>query len=152
MAVFRFGQSMIVCAALCLALAAPALAQMPPYPPGGPDVTCLCLKQSVDARAADMTARQGELSAAQAHLSDLDNQLAAARSRTDVNDPQAVAEFRQLLAQRDTAFKQSNGELIGATQAATARYNDAVAAYNGRCAGRPLPPPPPGPLNCPALP
>lgn len=130
---------------LCVALATPALAQMPP----GPDFACLCLKQSVDASGADMNARQSELSAAQSQLGRLDSQLAAARARADVNNPQAVAEFRQLLAQRDAAFRQSNGDTIAASQAATGRYNQAVADYNNRCAGRPLPPLPPGPLACP---
>ena len=32
-----------------------------------------------------------------------------------------------------------------------AAYNDAVAAYNNQCAGRPMPPPPPGPLLCPGM-
>jgi hypothetical protein len=130
--------------AALFAAAAPALAQMPP----GPDVACLCLKQTVDDTHTDMTAKQGELQAAQAQLGQLDNQLAGLRAQVDVSNPQAVAQFRQLLAQRDTTFKQSNGELIAATQVATGRYNQAVADYNGHCAGRPLPPPPPGPLVC----
>ena len=143
--------SVFVFALALFALAMPAAAQMPGYPPGGPDFTCLCLKQSVDDLYTDMTAKQGELNAAQSQLGQLDNQLAAARAREDVTNPQSVAEFRQLLAQRDAAFKQSNGDLIGASQAATARYNQAVADYNARCAGRPLPPPPPGPLRCPGV-
>ena len=145
MRVFRLGLS----ALLCAVLAAPAWAQMPAYSPGGPDFTCLCLQQSVADRRTDMTAKQGELNAAQSQLSQLDAQLTAARAHEDVNNPQSVAEFRQLLAQRDAAFKQSSGELIAATQAATAAYNQAVADYNNQCAGRPLPPPPPGPLSCP---
>jgi hypothetical protein len=52
-------------ALLCAALAVPAWAQMPP-PPGGPDLTCLCLKQSVDDHYTDMNAKNGELNAAQA--------------------------------------------------------------------------------------
>ena len=39
-----FGGRVVLGAVLCAALAAPAMAQMPP----GPDFTCLCLKQSVD--------------------------------------------------------------------------------------------------------
>lgn len=131
-------------AALCAAAAAPAMAQMP----AGPDFTCLCLKQSVDDANTDVQAKQGELNNAQAQLGQIDGQLAAARAQTNVGDPQAVAQFRQLLAQRDTLFKQTNGDLIAADQAATARYNQAVANYNNQCAGRPLPPPPPGPLVC----
>jgi hypothetical protein len=146
MRVYRLGLGVLA----AVLLAAPALAQMPGYPPGGPDFTCLCLKQAVDDLQTDMTAKQSELNAAQAQLGEFDRQLDAARAREDVSNPQSVAEFRQLLAQRDTAFRQSNGELIAASQAATARYNQAVGDYNNRCAGRPLPPPPPGPLSCPA--
>jgi hypothetical protein len=136
-------------AVLCAVLAAPAWAQSGPYPAGGPELTCLCLKQSVDDLNTDMSAKQSELGAAQAQLNQLDQQLAAARAREDITNPQSVAEFRQLLAQRDAAFRQTNGGLIAAVQAATASYNQAVADYNNRCAGRPLPPPPPGPLSCP---
>jgi hypothetical protein len=135
-------------AVLGIVLAAPAWAQMPGYPPPS-DLTCLCLKQAVDDTHTDMAAKQSELAAAQNQVGQLDAQLAAARARENVTDPQSVAQFRQLLAQRDAAFRQSNGELITATQAATARYNQAVANYNNQCAGRPLPPPPPGPLSCP---
>lgn len=131
-------------AVACLALAAPVMAQMPP----GPDFTCLCLKQSVDDSHTDMQAKQGELDMAQSQLADIDRRLNAARAQEDVNNPQSVAQFRQLLAQRDAAFKQTNGDIIAASQAATARYNQAVANYNNQCAGRPLPPPPPGPLMC----
>jgi hypothetical protein len=135
-------------AALGIVLAAPAWAQVPPYPPP-PDISCLCLKQAVDDTNTDMTTKQAALSAAQNQVSQLDAQLAAARAQENVTNPQSVAAFRQLLAQRDAAFRQSNGELLGATQAATARYNQAVGNYNNQCAGRPLPPPPPGPLACP---
>ncbi len=131
-------------ALLCAALTAPALAQMPP----GPELTCYCLKQSVDDANTDMQTKQSELGAARSRVVSLDRQLAAARAQMNVNDPQAQAQFRQLLAQRDAAFRQSNGDLIAASQAATAHYNQAVANYNNQCAGRPLPPPPPGPLVC----
>jgi hypothetical protein len=126
-------------------LTAPALAQAP-APPGA---VCLCMKQSVDAANADMSAKNSALGAARAELDGIDQQLAAARAGVDVNNPQAVAQFRQLLEQRDAAAKRAGGSALTDAQAASARYNDAVAAYNNQCAGRPLPPPPPGPLSCP---
>jgi hypothetical protein len=141
-----YGRIAAGAAAMAL-LTAPALAQMPPP---GPDFTCLCLNQALNDANTDMQAKQGELNGAQGQLSELDRQLAAARAKEDVANPQSVAEFRQLLARRDAAFKQSNGDLIAAAQAATARYNQAVADYNNQCAGRPMPPSPPGPLTCPA--
>jgi hypothetical protein len=147
MTVFRLGLG----ALFCVVVTVPALAQMPGYPPPGPDFSCLCLKQSVDDTHTDMQTKQAELSGAKAQLGQLDNQLAAERDHVDVNNPQAVAQFRQQLAQRDALFRRTNGDMITASQAATANYNQAVAAYNNQCAGRPLPPPPPGPLSCPGM-
>jgi hypothetical protein len=144
----RFGR-FVAAGTLLGLMAGPALAQMPyPPPPGGPDLVCLCLKQSVDAHYADMQTQQSAFQSSQTQLNQLDQQLAAARAQEDVNNPQSVAQYRQLLAQRDAAFRQSNGGLIASSQAATASYNQAVADYNAQCAGRPLPPPPPGPLVC----
>jgi hypothetical protein len=144
MKVVRLGVGAVLGAAVLCCAALPVWAQAP----GDPGMMCLCLKQSVDATGADMQARQGQLGAAQGQLNQLDAQLASARPQVNVNDPQSVAQFRQLLAQRDAAFRQVNGGLMTAAQAATAQYNQAVANYNSQCAGRPLPPPPPGPLVC----
>ena len=131
------------CAVLSL-LATPALAQVPP-----PAAACYCLKQAVDSSNADMATKNAALSDARAALDRLDQQLATLRAQVDVNNPQAVAQFKQLLEQRDAAAKLAGGPILADSQAATARYNDAVAAYNAQCAGKPLPPPPPGPLACP---
>jgi hypothetical protein len=131
---------------LCCALAMPALAQGP-YPPGA--AVCLCLKQGVDNANADMAAKNAALGDARAQLDQLDQQLGSARAQTNVDNPQAVAQFRQLLEQRDIAAKRAGGPALADAQATAARYNDAVNAYNAQCAGRPLPPPPPGPLMCP---
>jgi hypothetical protein len=131
-----------------VALTVPALAQMPPpLPPEA--MNCLCLKQSVDVANADMAAKTAALDSVRSDLNRLDAQLAEERGKVDVNDPQAVAQFRQQLQERDTAFRRSTGEVFAASQAATGHYNAAVADYNNQCAGRPLPPPPPGPLACP---
>jgi len=82
-------------------------------------------------------------------LDQLDQQLAALRAQVDVNNPQAVAQFKQLLEQRDAAAKRAGGDTLADAQAATARYNDSIASYNAQCGGRPLPPPPPTPIACP---
>ena len=137
----RLWKGFVFAAVTCLGTT-PVFAQMPPDP------TCYCLKQSVDATQVDMVAKQQAFSASQTRLNELDSQLNAARGQVNVNDPQAVAQFRQMLSERDQLFRQSSGDLITADQAATAAYNQAVANYNNQCAGRPLPPPPPGPLVC----
>jgi ABC-type transporter Mla subunit MlaD len=128
------------------ALAAPVLAQMP-YPP--PAASCICLRQAMDAANAAMGANNAALGTARAQLDQIDQQLTALRAQLDVNNPQAVAQFRQLLEQRDIAAKRAGGPALTDSQAATANYNNAVAAYNNQCAGRPLPPPPPAPIACP---
>jgi len=131
-----------LCATLSL-LATPVLAQVPP-----PAAACYCLKQAMDNSNADMAAKNAALAQARAALDQLDQQLATLRAQVDVNNPQAVAQFKQLLEQRDAAAKLAGGPALADSQAATARYNDAVAAYNAQCAGQPLPPPP-GPVACP---
>jgi hypothetical protein len=145
MSILRWGA---LTAGIAFALAGQSTHSLAQMPPPGPDMACWCLKQAVDDTNTDLATKQSALNAAQAQLNQIDSQLAQARATEDVNNPQSVAQFRQLLAQRDTAFKQSNGDIVAAVQAATARYNQAVADYNNRCAGRPLPPPPPGPLVC----
>ena len=145
MSILRWG---VLTAGIAFALLAQPTQTLAQMPPPGPDMACLCLKQAVDDTNTDLAAKQSALSAAQTQLNQIDSQLAQARATEDVNNPQSVAQFRQLLAQRDAAFKQTNGDIIAAVQAATVRYNQAVSDYNNRCAGRPLPPPPPGPLVC----
>src|SRR5439155_22315558 len=98
----------------------PAVAQAPPYPPPPPPyqavpapglsgeaadiAACLCLRQAVDTLGADMAGQQRSRDAVNDELSRLDAELQSARAGMDVNDPAAVARFRQLLAQRDAAF------------------------------------------------
>ena len=136
--------------------ASPAMAQAPPYPPPPPPygavpapplsgeagdiAACLCLRQAVDVLGADMAAPQSSRAAINDELSRLDAQLQSARAGMDVNDPAAVARFRQLLEQRDAAFRRSTGLVTGDLSGVTARYNQRVNEYNARCASRPRDP------------
>ena len=79
-----------------------------PYEPAEINA-CVCLQLASAALAADKDAKSQRLAAANQQLADLDAQLAAARSRIDVNNPDAVA-----------------------------RYNATVDEHNRRCAGRPF--------------
>ena len=139
------------------AAVSPAVAQAPPYPPPPPlpyqavpapglsgeaaDIAaCLCLRQAVDTLGADMAGQQRSRDAVNDELSRLDAELQGARAGMDVNDPAAVARFRQLLAQRDAAFRRSTGLVTGDLSSVTARYNTRVIEYNARCASRPRDP------------
>ena len=134
----------------------PAVAQAPLYPPPPPPygaipapplsgeageiAACLCLRQAVDVLGADMATKQRARDAVNDELSRLDVELQSARAGMDVNNPAAVARFRQLLEQRDAAFRRSTGLVTGDLSSVTARYNQRVNEYNARCANRPRDP------------
>lgn len=140
-----------------LTAAAGALAQVPPYPPApayppppaytpvpppvaseaGEIAACLCLNREVGALSAELSARQQAYNAAQGEVARLDAELQRARARIDVNNPQSVAEFRQLLARRDTAFRRQTGSAFTSLSEATAHYNARINQYNAQCANRP---------------
>jgi multidrug resistance efflux pump len=102
--------------------------------------SCLCLRRTVDALSADMAARQQALADIRAELDRATAGLEAARNSTDVNDPAAVARFRQMLEQRDALFRRANGDAVTEAGAAVAQYNQRSEEYNARCASRPMDP------------
>jgi hypothetical protein len=116
------------------AMVSPAMAQVPVAP------DCICLRIAVDALGADLAAKRQAYDGMQGEIGQMDNQLQAERSRMDVNSPEAIARFRQLLERRDALFRQSSGPVFGELSAATDRYGARVQDYNARCAGRPLDP------------
>jgi hypothetical protein len=118
------------------AMVSPATAQVPV--PGAPD--CVCLRIAVDALGADLAAKRQAYDGMQGEIGQIDNQMQAERSRMDVNSPEAIARFRQLLERRDALFRQSSGPVFGELSAATDRYGARVQEYNARCAGRPMEP------------
>lgn len=119
-----------------------AIAQLPP--PGSPEAadvaSCLCLKQEVDALGAEASAKRHDYDEIHSELGRIDAQLEAERSRMDVNNPESVARFRQLLARRDELFKRSTGEVAPGATSTVERYNARVNEYNSRCANRPRDP------------
>jgi hypothetical protein len=118
------------------AIVSPAMAQVPV--PAAPD--CVCLRIAVDALGADLAGKRQAYDGMQGEIGQIDNQLQAERSRMDVNSPEAIARFRQLLERRDALFRQSSGPVFAELSTATDRYGARVQEYNGRCAGRPLDP------------
>ena len=137
-----------------VAAVSPAVAQAPPYPPPplsavpGPPAspeateiaTCLCLGQAVAALSADMSAKQRSYAAVRDEVARLDARLERERAGMDVNDPQSVARFRQMLEQRDAAYRRSTGLVTGDLSSVIERYNSRINEYNARCANRPRDP------------
>ena len=138
---FRFGAAIALCAvaALSSGAVAPAAAQVPvpPSPEAADIAACLCLRQSLDASGAAMAERERGYEASRREVADLDAQLQNARTSVNVDNPNAVAQFRQLLGQRDAAYRRSSGTLFTQYQNAVALYNQRVSEYNARCADRP---------------
>ena len=112
-----------------------AMAQIPNEP--AEINACVCLRLASAALAADKDAKSQTLAVDNQQLSDLDAQLASARSRIDVNNPDAVARYKALLERRDAAYGQISPAQSQAA-AAVARYNATVDEHNRRCAGRPF--------------
>ena len=124
-------------------LAASANAQM--LPPAPPEVAaeigvCVCLREASERLGAQMSAAIQDRQRAQDELNRATADLEAERARMDVNNPQSVARFRQLVERRDDLFKQASGRATAEAQAATQRYNARVGEYNARCANRPMDP------------
>lgn len=119
-----------------LAMAPAADAQAPPSE-ASEIAHCLCLRQQVDALSAETGMKRQAYDQTHAELSRLDSQLERERAGMDVNNPQAVARFRQLLERRDALFRRSNGPEASDLASTVERYNARVGEYNARCADRP---------------
>lgn len=152
----RLRRAPAICAgAAILALGSAAMAQapVPVYPappvvvpgplaaPASPEAAeiaaCLCLKQAVDTLGAQMAGGRQSYDQTVSELSRLDAQLDQDRATLNVNDPAAVARFRQLLQQRDALYRRSSGPVLTDVSQVVARYNARVNEYNARCADRP---------------
>jgi hypothetical protein len=115
------------------------MAQVPvPQSPETAEIAfCLCLQRAVDATGAAMTQQQGAYEASRREVADLDAQLQNARMSLNVDNPEAVARFRQVLERRDAAYRHSSGVLFTQYQNTVGLYNNRTNEYNARCANRP---------------
>jgi hypothetical protein len=121
----------------------PGMTPMPmPPPPPSPEADairqCLCLQRSMEHALTLMTEKRNSLDQINAELRQADADLDRQRAALNVNDPQAVAQFRQALERRDALFKRSTGPIVNDVTASVQRYNERVHAYNEQCANRPF--------------
>jgi hypothetical protein len=101
---------------------------------------CLCLRRAVDALGAETAAKQQGLGEVRAELERVTAELEAVRTHMDVNDPQQVARFRQMLERRDALFHRASGDSVAEAGGAVERFNQRSQEYNTRCANRPMDP------------
>ena len=141
MRLFRLGAAIRGCAAALLlwAAAAPAMAQvpLPPSPEAADIASCLCLQRAVGSLGAAMTQQRAAYDASRREVTELDAELQSARMSLNVDNPEAVAQFRQLLDRRDAAYRRSSGGAFTEYQNVVGTYNNRVNEYNARCADRP---------------
>jgi multidrug resistance efflux pump len=81
-----------------------------------------------------MAAKHSAYDQLQGELAGTDALLERERATIDVNNPDAVARFRQQLEQRDALFRRSTGPAAAELTGATTRYNASVGQYNTQCA------------------
>jgi multidrug resistance efflux pump len=99
---------------------------------------CLCLEQEVEATSQSMNNATQALAAARQHLADLNAELARERPLVDVNNQSSVDHYKALLEERDAAYRESIGPVVGEADRAVARYNSLVNRYDGQCANHPF--------------
>jgi septal ring factor EnvC (AmiA/AmiB activator) len=110
----------------------------PPSPEADAIRECLCLQRSMERASSEMTDKRNSLDRIDADLRQADADLERQRAALNTSDPQAVAQFRQRLEQRDALFKRSTGPIVNDVTTSVQRYNDRVGAYNQQCANRPF--------------
>jgi hypothetical protein len=122
----------------------PAPVAVPPALPASPQAAeiagCLCLGRDIGVARADMAAKRRAYNEMRSDLTRLDQRLQRERAALDVNDPDAVARFRQMLQQRDALFRRSTGPEASELATAVSRYNATSNDYNARCANQPRDP------------
>jgi hypothetical protein len=120
----------------------PAAAQSPSAAATEPAeiASCLCLQRDMERLNGETAAKRRALDQLRDDLARIDAGLERERASIDVDDPQAVAQFRQELAQRDALFNRSTGPAAADLTAATLRFNAVVNQYNTQCAERPRDP------------
>ena len=137
-AILMFGPAAMAQAPVPVYPAPPVITPAPPASPEAAEIAaCLCLKQAVDTLGAQMAGGRQSYDQTVGELSRLDAQLDQERVTLNVNDPAAVARFRQLLQQRDALYRRSSGPVLTDVSQVVARYNARVNEYNARCADRP---------------
>lgn len=96
--------------------------------------SCLCEEQFVLGLQDTVNTQRQSLESTQKSQATLSNQVDTRRAQINVYDNAELDAFKGLLKERDASMAAT----AAATQsydAAANKYNDAVAAYNGSCAG-----------------
>ena len=97
---------------------------------------CLCQERALAQLNAEVQNQSRLYEDRRQAFQQLDNQVQTTRPKVNVNDRADVEGFKRLLERRDAAADALAGEVTRSYGDAVSRYNKAVAAYNGGCAGK----------------
>lgn len=97
--------------------------------------SCLCEQQFVTSLQDNVSQRRQAIEESQRNQASLANQVETRRAQINVYNNAELDAFKTLLQQRDDAVAATAAATQSYDDAAT-RYNQAVAGYNGQCAGR----------------
>jgi hypothetical protein len=98
--------------------------------------SCLCQEQSVAALNGEVQAQSHAYETQRQSFEALDKAVQSGRPQVNVNNPADVDAFKRLLEKRDAAADALAGPTTKNYADAVQRYNQAVADYNGACAGK----------------
>ena len=97
---------------------------------------CLCKEQGVSTLNQNVQNEARAYEEKRRAFETLDKQVQSSRTQVNVNNPSDVDAFKRLLDQRDAAADALAGPATRSYADTVQRYNQAVAEYNGSCAGK----------------
>jgi hypothetical protein len=96
---------------------------------------CLCQSRAIDDLKAAVDQQWRQYEDSRQRYAALERQVDTVRGTMNVHDREAIDSFQRLLDERDAARLSFQNEATPAYGAAVERYNKALDAYNGGCAG-----------------
>jgi hypothetical protein len=97
---------------------------------------CLCAEHSLAQQSDALSKRRAAYEQMKQELTALDTRVLTERPKVNVNDPNAVAAFRQLLEKRDVTQRNFAGDQTTQLDQAVGQYNQGVADFNRDCASK----------------
>lgn len=97
---------------------------------------CLCLKQEMSRRTAEMEVRGGILKERESELQRLGMEIEVKRAAMAPGDEVAIAELKMLIDRQQALRELMRRDIMPSYQDSVRGYNETIAEYNAACAGR----------------
>jgi hypothetical protein len=97
---------------------------------------CLCQQQAVTRQSAELAQRRQTYEDKKREADALVAEAATRKSQVDINNPDAIAAYSNLLGRRDAAVHAMTDQVTPQYSAFVASYNQRVTQYNQQCPGQ----------------